>query len=536
MNKKNLNKILNSKKTNFFMEAHNGITAKLVDNYEFDGIWASGLTISASMGLRDVNEMSWSQVCDILNYMTLSTELPVILDADTGYGSFNNTLHLVKHLDRIGIEGICIEDKIFPKKNSFFQGNKQPLEEIEIFSAKIKSIKDSASNIKVIARIESLIAGWGMQEAIKRADAYRKAGADAILIHSKKKDISEIDQFLKIWDNDFPIVLVPTTYYKTNTSYFIKNNINIVIWANHLLRSSVSAIKNTLKIIKKEKSLVKTENKIIPVKDLFDITGMDELSKNEKKYLPKRKSTNAIILAASQGKEFGNLTKKLPKSLLLLKNKPILGYQIDILNKLGIKDISVVSGFKKGMFNIPNIKLYENKNWEKTSNLFSLWSAKDKLSETIISYGDIIYNENVLEVLNSGRNEKSDITILCDKSWINDSKYRNYYIGVKCKKIKSNHFFNTDTYKLNKLEINLTKKHSDGEFIGIIKLTQKGSKIFKKYLTKLGSNKIKKITVEDFINYLISKKINVYVKYIDGGWIDIDNEKLLINARKIIND
>ena len=188
--KKNLNQILNSKKTFYFMEAHNGISAKLVEKSGFDGIWASGLTISASMGLRDVNEMSWSQICEILNYITLSSSLPVILDADTGYGSFNNTIHLARHLKRIGIQGICIEDKIFPKKNSFFQGNKQPLEDIDIFSGKIKAIKDSFPDIQVIARIESLIAGWGIDEALKRADAYKKAGADAILIHSKKKDVT----------------------------------------------------------------------------------------------------------------------------------------------------------------------------------------------------------------------------------------------------------------------------------------------------------------------------------------------------------
>lgn len=531
--KKNLNQILNTKKTFYFMEAHNGISAKLVEKSGFDGIWASGLTISASMGLRDVNEMSWSQICEILNYITLSSSLPVILDADTGYGSFNNTIHLARHLKRIGIQGICIEDKIFPKKNSFFQGNKQPLEDIDIFSGKIKAIKDSFPDIQVIARIESLIAGWGIDEALKRADAYKKAGADAILIHSKKKDVTEIDQFINSWDKNFPIVLVPTTYYKTKSNYFDKKKINIVIWANHLLRSSITSMENTLKIIKKEKSLNKIENKVFPVKEIFNITKMDELSRNEKKYLPQKENLNTIILAATQGKEFGKLTKNIPKSLLELNKKPILDYQIDILNKSGIKDISIVSGFKKELFKIPNIKLHVNKNWEHTSSVYSLWQAKNELKETIVSYGDIIYSEKAIQALNYGSNEKEDIVILCDKSWMNDNSIREYYTGVKCKPIKTKNIFKDNVLRVSKLEVNLNKKLSDGEFIGMLRLNNKGSLIFKKHLSILNKlDKLKSMSLEEFINYLIKKKQKVFAKYIDGGWLDIDNEKQLKNAQK----
>ena len=509
--KKNLGQILKSKKTFYFMEAHNGISAKLVEKNGFDGIWASGLTISASMGLRDVNEMSWSQVCEI----------------------FNNSIHLARHLERLGIQGMCIEDKILPKKNSFFQGNKQPLEDIDIFSGKIKAIKDSFPNIQVIARIESLIAGWGIDEALKRADAYKKAGADAILIHSKKKDVTEIDQFINMWDKNFPVVLVPTTYYKTNSNYFSKKKISIVIWANHLLRSSITSMENTLQIIKKDKSLIRIENKVFPVKEIFNITKMDELSNNEKKYLPQKENLNTIILAASQGKEFGKLTKNLPKSLLKVNKKSLLDYQIDILNKSGIKDISIVSGFKKELFKIPNIKLHVNKNWEKTSSLYSLWQAKKELKETIISYGDIIYSEKAIQALNYGGNEKEDIVILCDKSWVNDSSNREYYTGVICKQNSKKNIFKDNVLRVSKLEVNLNKKISNGEFIGMLRLNKKGSLIFKKHLSILNkADNLRAMTLEGFINYLIKKNLKVFAKYIDGGWLDIDNEKQLNNAQK----
>jgi phosphoenolpyruvate phosphomutase len=535
--KKNLKKILNSKKTFYFMEAHNGISAKLVEQNNFDGIWASGLTISASMGLRDVNEMSWSQVCDILNYITLSSDLPVILDADTGYGSFNNTIHLARHLDRIGVEGMCIEDKIFPKKNSFYLGNKQPLEDIETFSGKIKSVKDSFPNIQVIARVESLIAGWGIEEAFKRADAYRSAGADAILIHSKKKDISEIDEFIKNWDKDFPIVLVPTTYYKTKPEYFENKKISVVIWANHLLRSSITSMQKTLHTIKREKSLKKIENNIFPVKEIFEITEMNELSNKEKKYLPQIKNINAIILAATQGVEFGVLTRKIPKSLLKINKKPLLDYQINILNKSGIKDISIVSGFKNNLYRFHNTKIFINKNWKKTSNLQSLWEAKNELKDTIISFGDIIYSEKAIQVLNYANQEKEDIVILCDKSWLNHTSYRKHYIGVKCNDSKNRNIFSNDSVRVLKLQANLNKENSDGEFIGMLRLSEKGSQIFKKYLKLLKkSNNLEKMSLDTFINYLIKNKQKVFAKYIDGGWLDVDNDDQLKYANKIIND
>lgn len=531
----NLKNILKSKKTFYFMEAHNGISAKLVEQNNFDGIWASGLTISASMGLRDVNEMSWSQVCDILNYITLSSDLPVILDADTGYGSFNNTIHLARHLERVGVQGMCIEDKIFPKKNSFYLGDKQPLEDIETFSGKIKSVKDSFPNIQVIARIESLIAGWGIEEAFKRADAYRNAGADAILIHSKKKDISEIDEFINSWDKNFPIVLVPTTYYKTKPEYFERKKISVVIWANHLLRSSITSMKKTLNTIKREKSLKKIENNIFPVKEIFKITNMDELSKNEKKYLPQTKNINAIILAATQGTEFGALTKKTPKSLLKINNKSLLDYQIDTLNKSGVKNISIVSGFKYKLYKFHNTKIFINKDWKKTSNLQSLWEAKDELKNTIISFGDIIFSEKAIQALNFNNNEGKDICILCDKSWVNHTSYRKHYIAVKCNISKKRNLLTGNFPTVIRLEDNLDKETSDGEFIGMLKLSEKGSAIFKKHLQILKkSNQLKKMSLHNFINYLIKNNQKVYASYIDGGWIDVDNSDQLKYANEIV--
>lgn len=283
-----LKDILSSPKLNFLMEAHNGLSAKIVEEAGFNGIWASGLSISASMGLRDNNEASWTEVLDILEYMSDATEIPILLDGDTGYGNFNNARRLVKKLEQINIAGVCIEDKIFPKANSFINGEAQPLASIEEFSGKIKAMKDTQldKNFMVVARVEAFIVGWGLKEALKRAEAYRKAGADAILMHSKKSTIEEIEMFMKEWSGRHPVVIVPTKYYNTPTEQFRELGVNAVIWANQNLRASVKAMQNISKQILQEENLIHVENQIVSVEEIFRLQNAEELQTAEKKYLP----------------------------------------------------------------------------------------------------------------------------------------------------------------------------------------------------------------------------------------------------------
>jgi len=199
------------------MEAHNGLSARIVREAGFSGIWASGLSISAQLGVRDNNEASWTQVVDVLEFMADASDLPILLDGDTGYGNFNNMRRLVRKLEQRGIAGVCIEDKQFPKTNSFLNGERQPLADIAEFAGKIAAGKDTQHdpNFSIVARVEALIAGWGMEEALRRAEAYRRAGADAILIHSKLSKPDEILTFAREWAGRGPLVIVPTKYYST---------------------------------------------------------------------------------------------------------------------------------------------------------------------------------------------------------------------------------------------------------------------------------------------------------------------------------
>ena len=285
---KQFKQMLRSDHLEFILEAHNGLSAKIVEEAGFKGIWGSGLAISAALGVRDNNEASWTQVLDVMEFMSDATNLPILLDADTGYGNFNNVRRLVKKLEQRNIAAMCIEDKLFPKTNSFINGEAQELAKIDEFSGKIKAAKDTQEDpdFCVVARIEAFIAGWGLDEALKRAEAYHKAGADALLVHSKKSTAEDIFSFMDVWKDTCPVVIVPTMYYNTPVEEFEKYGISLVIWANHLLRSSIRAMRQTAEQIFNERSLVSVEKEIVTVKEIFRLQNADELKAAEKIYLP----------------------------------------------------------------------------------------------------------------------------------------------------------------------------------------------------------------------------------------------------------
>ncbi len=295
--------LLRSRNLEFLLEGHNGLSAKIVEETGFKGIWASGLSIAASLGVRDSNEASWTQVLEVVEFMSDATTIPILLDADTGYGNFNNARRLVRKLEQRGVAAMCIEDKLFPKTNSFINGEHQPLAEIEEFAGKIKAAKDTQQDpdFCVVARIESLIAGWGMDETLKRAHAYCEAGADALLVHSKRPQPDQVLEFMKHWGGTCPVVIVPTMYYRTPVQTFADAGISVVIWANHLLRAGVRAMQKTAQEIFEAQSILPVEEKIVSVKEIFRLQGAEELSAAELIYLPHTNGANG-----SNGKATNN--------------------------------------------------------------------------------------------------------------------------------------------------------------------------------------------------------------------------------------
>ena len=220
--------------------------------------------------------------------MNDATNLPILVDGDTGYGNFNTARRFVRKLEQIGIAGVCFEDKIFPKTNSFISvKGGQKLANIDEFCGKIKACKEyqTTKDFVVVARVEAFIAGLGCEEALKRGTRYHEAGADAILVHSKISTSKDIEDFMKQWDNRCPIIIVPTKYYQTPTDDFRNLRISLVIWANHNMRTAIKSMELLSKDIYENQSLINVEDKITKVNEIFKYTNEAGLKEDEKKYL-----------------------------------------------------------------------------------------------------------------------------------------------------------------------------------------------------------------------------------------------------------
>ena len=505
------------------MEAHNGLSAKIVEEAGFDGIWGSGLAISASLGVRDNNEASWTQVLDTIEFMNDATTIPILLDGDTGYGNFNNMRRLVKKLEQRGIGGVCIEDKIFPKTNSFLRGERQPLADTEEFSGKIKAGKDSQldDDFVIVARVEAFIAGWGLKEALQRAEAYRQAGADAILMHSKLSNSSEIFSFLKEWDNRSPVVIVPTKYYTTPTEDFRKNNVSLVIWANHLVRGAVAKMQEIASQIKGDENLLGVEDKIVPVKEIFRLQDDQEIAEAEKRYLTKQIKApyKSVILAASRGKLLDKLTEDIPKTLLRVGKYSILERIINHLHEFEIKDIIAVAGFKKEKIVFPNLKVVANDDFESTGQLVSLSKAIDELDgDTLIIFGDILFKKHVLQF---ALEDPEDVVIVVDSHFDPGKKYTSDFVTATESDTQS--FFGEDAY-VTSVKFSEPTKEFQGEWIGIMKLSGNATQFTKKFLAEnQTSPEFQQMDLRDLINHFIANGMKVKIQYTAGHWVDVNN-------------
>jgi len=384
------------------MEAHDGLSARIVEEAGFEGIWASGLTVSASFGVRDNNELSWTQVVDHVAFMADAAGIPVLLDGDTGYGNFNNMRRLVRKLEQVGVAGVVIEDKLFPKTNSFLRPKLQPLADTDEFCGKIKAGKDCQSDpdFLLIARVEALIAGWGLAEAVKRAEAYHQAGADAILIHSRQSSPAELFAFLAEWDARSPVVLVPTTYWRTPTEDFRARRISMVIWANHLLRSAINAMQETARRLREDESLLAVEPQVTPLHEVFRLQGDGELEEAERRYLPARETLSAVVLAAGEGADFAGLTAQTPKAMLKVQGRPILARLLDDFAAFGCRNALVVRGYRAEAVDVPATRFTDNPEYATTGEAYSLSLAEADLGPgTLVAFGDIVLKRHIIQAL-----------------------------------------------------------------------------------------------------------------------------------------
>jgi phosphoenolpyruvate phosphomutase len=536
---KRLRDLLLSESVVVLMEAHNGLSAKLAQEAGFEALWGSGLAISAALGVRDNNEASWTQVLEVLEFMADASDLPLLLDGDTGYGNFNNVRRLVKKLEQRNIAGVCLEDKLFPKTNSFIDGDRQALAEADEFCGKLHAAKDTQldPDFVVVARTEAFIAGWGLDEALLRATAYAQAGADAILVHSKREDSNDITEFMKHWDNRVPIVIVPTMYPSEPIENFVRMGVSNFIFANHSVRTVITALQRNLGILRNTLDLMSIENDIVPVSEVFRLQDVQELKSSEARYLPAggaTKEVSAVVLAASKG-DFGDLVRDRPKAMLPLRGKPILNWHADVFRRQGIRRIAVVRGYCKEAIDLPDIRYFDNDAYASTGEVASLYAARDSLEgDIVIAYGDIVFDEFILRNLLS---ETAEINIAVDGGWKlrkrTDARRDLVVTGREHDPLEMG------TCRLLQIGPDAPVDDATGEWIGLLYLRAAGTRRLVKLLDALAAEGGAEFLTADLaylFNGLVEAGEIVNVVHTFGHWYDLDDRKDLVRASELVQD
>ncbi|WP_416959401.1 isocitrate lyase/phosphoenolpyruvate mutase family protein [Streptomyces sp. Agncl-13] len=271
-----LRKALSSAAPVTVVGANSGLTAVLAENAGFEAVWVSSFEVSAARALPDTSLLSMTDYLQTAVQVDRATSLPVVADCDTGFGNALNVAHMVREYEASGIAAVCIEDKVFPKINSFAPGA-QRLVDADEFARRIAVGKDVQSDpdFLLIARTEAYIAGYGTDEVLRRAEMYADAGADAVLIHSKSDGPEQITDFMQRWTRPCPVVVVPTTYYHWTVDEARQAGVSMVIYANHGLRASIAAVREIYGSIRDTGSSAKVEQEIASVSEVFALQQLD---------------------------------------------------------------------------------------------------------------------------------------------------------------------------------------------------------------------------------------------------------------------
>lgn len=516
----------------YVMGAHNGLSAKLVENNKFDAIWASGFEIATSVGVPDADILSMTQYLEKSTELNDAVDIPVISDCDTGYGNSNNVINLVKKYEVAGIAAVCIEDKMFPKVNSFVQG-RQELAPIGEFVGKILAAKSTqhSNDFMVIARVEALIAGWGEEEALLRAHKYVEAGADAILIHSKKQNPDEIISFAKKWDKKAPLVIVPTNYPSIMKDYakedLLELGIKVVIFANQGIRTAIKAMNKIMGYIRENLETVSIESDIATMQEVFHLQGMSKLKKNEQLYLKSEQNLfNTVFLAAGEPNNQDDLAPLLrdrPIALLDINGKSLIGRNIDSMSQIGTQSIDVVVGYQPRRFNqFENINIIQNEEYNTKKNVLSSFLlALNKISKkTLIAFADILFTKEIVQRLLS---VGEDLVLMADPTFRR--------LNVRNKKldlIKSNskpdlahrHIEGNILKDIVKIGDDINTDDAHYEFIGLSLWNEKNRDVFKKVYNELNQNE-KDTTFNQVIQEMINRGSTVKVLETRSGWMEI---------------
>jgi phosphoenolpyruvate phosphomutase len=536
--------------------AHTGLSARLVEQAGFDAIWASGFEISAAKGVPDANVLTSTETLQAAREMADAAAIPVIADCDNGFGNAINVIRTVRDYEAAGVAAICIEDNVFPKRCSFYEGVRRELAPTDEHAGKVRAAKDAqrTPEFAVIARTEALIAGWGLDEALTRARAYADAGADMILVHSKQKDPGELIAFADKWDRPTPLVAVPTIYKTTKVDELYKHKYKLVIFANHALRASIKAMRETLAIIKEKQFAASVDDRIVKLQEVYDLVGVPDLEKNEAEYLPAGgEPVTAVILAAGFDPALMPLVADRPKPMLDVRGKTILERQVAMLRSCGVNDISVVRGYKKDSVAIPGIRYFDNDNFAESGEVASLFTAEKALKgRVLVLYGDVIMERSVIEKVIAA---KADIAVSVDASFGREAHAHGNGNGnghphdgkaegkTKTDLVKlaeapppilpRGRFVSEEGTTVPVTAIGRTLKEAHGEFSGILGLTSRGTDLVKKAYEQAKaagleakfheSPSLRKAAMTDLVQELVRSKADVRGVLHWKGWMEVDS-------------
>ena len=517
--------------------AHDGLSARLVEEAGFDGVWASGFEISASRGVPDASLVTMTETLAAAQSMNDAVTIPVIADADTGFGNAINAIRTVHAFEAAGIAGVCLEDNVFPKRCSFYPGVKRLLTDIDEQTLKIRAAVEAGSrDFVVIARTEALIAGWGLEEALRRGRAYAGAGADAILIHSNQSTLDDIARFAEKWDRLTPLVCVPTTFKAATVEELSRLGFKMVIFANHGLRASIRAAQDVLRRLRETGCAAAVDDRIVPLGEVYRLVNLGRLKADEHEYLPADGETvRAVILAAGFDERLMPLVSDRPKAMLDVGGKSILEHQIDALQQCGVRQIAVVRGYKKDQITLPNVRYYDNDAFEESGELESLLRAGAELAgPVVVMYGDILFDRNILErLLQSG----DDVTLVCDRSWPDTRRGRESAgcdLVVEWPTPRRHHRFLADAQPVQVTGIGQTldPAAATAEFIGMAKLSARGCQILGEVyreLRSLGGDRrvhesasLRTAKLTDLLQEVVRRGHVISSVGIYQGWLEVD--------------
>ena len=546
------------------MEAHSGLSGIVANNtkiegqtdgvsvtQEFDAIWESSLTDSSTKGHPDIEVISFDSRFHTIQEILAVTNKPMIVDGDTG-GDPNNFEYTVTKLDKAGVSAVIIEDKVFPKRNSLESGAQQTLEDPDQFAQKIRRGKkvQVSEDFMIIARLESLIAGLSMENALERARTYLMAGADGIMIHSKSKSPDEILEFsvaykkiLQDLELDKPLICVPTTYNSITEDELKAAGFNVVIYANHLLRSAYKTMLETAKSILLNQRSLEADPLCAPVREIFKTVGF--LDVKEKDQQDESNFTYPVIIpAAGEDPILQKILGEKPKAMLEIAGKTLLDRQANNLCANKLTDITVITGYAKDKMKAEGVAFHENKNYKNGTELQSILSVPDKLKNGFIMlYSDILFEENIIAKLLEGQ---EDIVLVVDNTIQyhkpEDGKVQDLVISKHQQGLARRNIRYSYQNLITSIGSGIQAETATHEFIGLAKFSKTGAEQFMQTYQDCIKNhqgdfheteEVSKASFTDMMQEMIDRGFNINYLEIHKGWMEIHHPEDVDSANQL---